>query len=48
MTAQPYHAEAKEWLSNRLNGRRVIIKPLRRDHYGRMVRTQRNVRRNPV
>ncbi|KND00603.1 uncharacterized protein SPPG_03730 [Spizellomyces punctatus DAOM BR117] len=37
MTAQPFHVESKEWLSTRLKGQRVVIKPLRRDHYGRMV-----------
>ncbi|KAJ3048917.1 putative endonuclease lcl3 [Rhizophlyctis rosea] len=37
MPAQPGSAEAKQWLTSQLLGRKVMVIPLRRDQYGRLV-----------
>ncbi|KAI8821749.1 uncharacterized protein EV422DRAFT_430358 [Fimicolochytrium jonesii] len=35
--AQPYSAEAKQWLEQRVMEKTVFVRPLRRDQYGRLV-----------
>lgn len=35
--AQPHSAEALEWLKQKISGKTIFCRPLRRDHHGRIV-----------